>query len=359
MKTLFFILIVCSNSWAQSSVKAVFAEDDRTVLESHTFPYSAIVRLENTEGGHCTASLIGRDLILTNSHCLQDESGRIKKSIKAKVHGLDNFSPTVSVSDITFGTRDYKEEPRNDWALARISQPIGDVVGFFSLADQAVVGSGYNLVGFSGDFKSGRTAGVHKDCDLRGIISQHEVMMHDCDMTQGASGSAIWKITDDKPLIYALNSAQRGRSDYHEEWSKEDSNLSIPVETFKNEAELALSQQINHKTQILVCNSKNKKLKLAFGFNSESHSVSKGWVSVGKNKCRFINLPRLVEATNESFDIFAFSEGEDLGGNLFKEFCTGGFFGFEKQEGNCNKDKIKLYTKIGKTKFQFINKINL
>ncbi len=348
MKHIIALILLCSLAQAQTGLKSVFGDDDRFALDSHAYPYSAVIRLENTEGGHCTASLIGRDLILTNSHCFQDESGRMKTSVKAQVHGLKNFSPTLLVSDITLGTQDYDDEPRNDWAIARISQPIGDVVGHFYLAEEAQVGSGFNLVGFSGDFKSGRTAGVHENCSLKGLLSQHRVMMHNCDMTHGASGSAIWKMSENK-----------GKDNHHDVWSAQDSNLSIPVQTFKTQVKQALSQHINHKTQILLCNSKDKSLKLAFGFKSETLTISKGWVRVGKNRCKFVKMPKLVEATNESFDIFAFSEDEDLGGNLFKEFCTGGFFGFEKQENHCKADKIKLFTKLGKTKFQYIKLINL
>lgn len=359
MKYLLILLFVAPAAFSQMAPKSVFGEDDRVPMLSHDYPFSAIMRLENTEGGHCTASLVGRDLILTNSHCLSDESGQKKSSIKASMHGLSNFSPTVSVSDIYLGTRDYENDPGHDWAIARIDKPLGDIFGYFNLADAAQIGPGLTLAGFSGDFKGGRTAGVHTNCSLKGIISQHNVMMHDCDMTRGSSGSAIWKMNNGRAVIHALNSAQRGQKDEHDVWSMADSNLSVPVQTFKNQVIVAQNETINHKTEILVCNSKPKRLKLAFGFQSDTTSISKGWVRVSKNSCKFVKLPKVVQQSNESFKVFVYSEDQDLGGSFYKEFCVGGFFGFEKNAKNCEQDKVKLFTNFGNTQFQYIKRIQL
>lgn len=359
MKYLLILLFVAPAAFSQMMPKSVFGEDNRIPMLSHDYPFSAIMKLENTEGGHCTASLVGRDLILTNSHCLSDESGNKKASIKAKMHGLSSFSPTVNVSDIYLGTRDYENDPAHDWAIARIDKPLGDIFGYFSLADSAQVGTGLTLAGYSGDFKGSRVAGIHENCSLKGMFSGYQVMMHDCDMTRGSSGSAIWKMSNGKAAIHALNSAQRGQKDDHDVWSIADSNLSVPVQTFKNQVVGALNEIINHKTEILVCNSKLKRLKLAFGFQSDTTSISKGWVRVSKNSCKFVKLPKVVAQSNETFKVFVYSEDQDLGGNLFKEFCIGGFFGFEKTAKNCEPEKVKLFTNFGTTQFQYIKRIQL
>lgn len=359
MKYLLFAFFIAPMAFAQTGLKSVFGDDNRTPMLSHDYPFSAIMRLESSGGGHCTASLVGRDLILTNSHCLSDESGQKKSSVKAKFHGFSNFSPTIAVSDIFLGTRDYDNDPANDWALARIDKPLGDVFGHFRLSEFASAMSGMTLAGYSGDFKGGRVAGVHENCSLKGMISNHQVMMHDCDMTKGSSGSAIWKMNQDKAVIYALNSAQQGKSDEHDDWSSKKSNLAVPVQTFRNKVIDSLSEVINHKTEILVCNSKPYKMKLAFGFESVSSSISKGWLRVAKNSCRFVRLPKIVEQARENFNVFIYAEDQDLGGNLYKEFCLGGFFGFEKNAKDCKLDKIKLFTNFGKTKFQHIKRIEL
>ncbi|MBH48938.1 MAG: hypothetical protein CME71_12290 [Halobacteriovorax sp.] len=353
------LLLTSSVSLADMAPKAIFGPDNRTALDSYAYPFGAVVRLVNTEGGHCSGSLIGRDLVLTNSHCMIEESGSAKKSIQATIHGLPGYSPKVAVSSFISGTRDYKDEPRFDWALARLKEPIGDVVGWFRLANAAKVGSGFTLAGFSGDFKRGEVAGVHAGCSLKGPLGGLGVMMHDCDMTKGASGSSIWKIENKLAYIHALNSAQLGKDDEHDHWSEEASNLSVPVETFLDQAKQELAASISYDAGLVICNTRDKKDKFAFGFYNASLSVSKGWVSIAANECAQVKLPKPVAKGSESYRIYSYAKEHDINGEFSREYCTGGFFPFEKNEGDCSNSKIKMFTSIGNTKPGHIIRIDL
>lgn len=58
--------------------RVVIGNDDRSPVLTRAYPWSTIGRLELVEPGGriyatCTGTLIGRDLILPNSHCLIDE----------------------------------------------------------------------------------------------------------------------------------------------------------------------------------------------------------------------------------------------------------------------------------------------
>lgn len=360
MKLLLLLILMAPSAYAnQVGIKSVFGDDDRSALKSHQYPYSAIVRLENSEGGHCSGSLIGRDLVLTNSHCLITASGSKRSGIRAQIHGLAGFSPSVRVIDYELGTEDYSNEPHNDWALARLERPIGDVVGVFGLAPTATSGDGFNLVGFSGDFKGGKTAGVHENCRLLGMKPSYQVMMHDCDMTRGASGSAIWKKSGQQVLIYALNSAQFGQADYHREWSAQESNLSVPVQTFRSAAINALSKVTAYDSGLVICNKQNKKIKFALGFWNSSQSISKGWVSIAVGQCEEINIPNEIEASKQSHRIYAYSQDLDINGEFSREYCVSKYFPFEKNEGDCSGAKMKMFTSIGQLKPGFIQRIDI
>jgi hypothetical protein len=76
----------------------------------------------------------------------------------------------------------------------------------------------FTLTGYSVDFPSkasyprlsagpGYTAGMHKQCSFTGEQAD-KVLIHDCNMRAGASGSAILGWIDDKPYIFAINSAE-------------------------------------------------------------------------------------------------------------------------------------------------------
>tara|TARA_R110000868_G_C10953026_1_gene767976 strand:+ start:1247 stop:2368 length:1122 start_codon:yes stop_codon:yes gene_type:complete len=358
---LFAVLFILTSSigLAAEAPKSIFGPDNRSVLNTHAYPYGAIVRLVNAEGGHCSGSLIGRDLVLTNSHCMVEESGRSKSGIQATIHGLPGYSPRVSVESFISGTLDYKDEPRNDWALARLKEPIGDVTGWFGLAETAQIGGGYTLAGFSGDFKRGQVAGVHAGCALKGALGGLGVIMHDCDMTKGASGSSIWKLTNKHAFIHALNSAQLGKADQHDSWSEEDSNLAVPVQTFVTYAKAELSKLFSYDAGLVICNTRAKKDKFAFGFYTEDLSLSKGWVSIEAGECSEVKLPRPVAKANKSYRIYAFAKEHDINGELSREYCVGGFFPFEKEEGACSSSKTKMYTSIGNTKPGHIIRIDL
>lgn len=361
MKLVAVILLGISLAFASPlPLKAVFGPDDRVAMEDHTYPYSAIVRLENKQGGHCTGSLIARDIVLTNSHCLQDESGTRLHGIKVIAHGLPGFAPTTSVTEMVLGTTKYDDEPGQDWALVQLNKPIGDVFGSFKLASNSIIAGGYTLAGYSGDFRNGRTAGVHTGCNILGELARHGVVLHDCDMTKGASGSAIWQLSDTSAVIYALNSAQNGRRDERDTWTSQTSNLAIPVQTFSAHVRTFIEQSIKqYETGLVVCNTTARKHKFAFGYWNNSHSLSKGWSSIAPGRCEEIKLPAEIREAKELTKLYVFSEDLETNATYFRDFCVGGFFSFEKDEGHCIGTREKVFSQVGEIKPGKINRIDI
>ena len=70
----------------------VYEDDDRGELNSRRYPWTAIRRLDLPNGGHCTGTLVGVDLVLTNAHCVENDSGNLRQGIRFRPNLIDNES---------------------------------------------------------------------------------------------------------------------------------------------------------------------------------------------------------------------------------------------------------------------------
>ena len=49
----------------------IYGADDRYVYRDTSYPWSTVGRVGTTSGGSCTGTMVGRNLMLTASHCMQ------------------------------------------------------------------------------------------------------------------------------------------------------------------------------------------------------------------------------------------------------------------------------------------------
>lgn len=208
------------------SLRAVVNSDDRTPVLSQNYPWSAIGRIDwvTPEGsgivGSCTGSLIGRDLVLTNAHCLIDPATDLPTT-----HTI-TFRPNVirgdaaaiaEVIDYDYGDSPYTGNTAEDWALLRLDQPLGETYGYlgwrtvdFTNPDTLIATDGQlSVVGYSSDFPTsplssfgapGETAGLSADCSILVKLLDGEFagsLIHTCDTNPGASGAPIFALFED------------------------------------------------------------------------------------------------------------------------------------------------------------------
>jgi protease YdgD len=206
--------------------------DERIPMQSRSHPWSAIGRLHIGDRGHCTATLIEADRILTNAHCAIDMATH-----KVTTQPL-SFSPNMidgtllsaddraNVIDVIVGT-DFSDSASfphpQDWAILKLDRPLGNkygTIGWKALPSHLMIKqvNKFHLAGYSHDFPDakkykefsagpGFTAGIHQNCSITSV-EPNNALIHNCDMRGGASGSPIIAWVKGKPYIVAINSAE-------------------------------------------------------------------------------------------------------------------------------------------------------
>lgn len=230
--------------------RVIIGEDDRAPVINRVFPYTAIGRVDwvlanGQTASWCTGTLIGRDLVLTNSHCLKHP--RLDRFVDSRQYQAQPerlvFKPslirgvapvTAKVVSYEYGWATRPQAAAEDWALLRLDEPVGDRMGYLGWADvdlsdpevlSAIAGK-MVVAGYAGDFpteehrqygKPGDTAGMHEECSILEAMNDgnlNGLLFHQCDTNPGASGSAIIAaLNDGRYVILGLHAGANELSD--------------------------------------------------------------------------------------------------------------------------------------------------
>ncbi|MBI3549891.1 MAG: trypsin-like serine protease [Elusimicrobia bacterium] len=222
----------------------VFTGTRRQAITSNAYPWSAIGRLKLAKGtgnSWCTASLIARDLILTNAHCIEDEDGNI-------IRGAYRFFPNMvggqarAGSDVVhmwWGTSGVNPNTRaqDDWAILRIRDPLGTSYGTLGVKTMEFTEDlNLHLAAYSGDYNGGLTATFSRDCRITGQ-DDRGALLHNCSSTKGSSGGPLlWFDGEQKPWVVAVNRGERrdGRNEslVNIPYSHRHANIAVSASRF-------------------------------------------------------------------------------------------------------------------------------
>jgi protease YdgD len=216
-----------------SSDRVVIGTDDRTPVLSRAYPWSAIGRIEATKadgsGYTCTGTLIGMDIVLTNAHCLMDETTHqpiIQKNQPSSSPTQIQFQAgmikgvsldSARVINYRYGTNKPLKFLGDDWAILKLDKPLGAMYGYIGWQNldfsnskvRQATRDQLTLVGYAGDFptqsyseygQGGETAGMNAGCSIEGLETNGAfkgVLLHRCDSNPGASGGPLFALFSD------------------------------------------------------------------------------------------------------------------------------------------------------------------
>lgn len=180
------------------------------------WPYWRVVSIGNNV---CSGTIIGRNKILTNAHCVYDRGTRQWRVPTTVSPGRNGSTPwgswsvkhaTILTSYMT--TANWWEE---DYAIITTHHNIGDYMGTFRLTYTTCDGLDQELtdkriVGYPGDKPSG-TMWDSSDCQWY-YQCGNKVAYHQCDIFYGSSGSGMLMFADSNNVngVVGIHSFSRG-----------------------------------------------------------------------------------------------------------------------------------------------------
>ncbi|NOD49320.1 MULTISPECIES: serine protease [unclassified Ruegeria] len=196
MIRVFFSLIVglsvlATTSHAQSNKRKLTDRDD-------LYGWEAVGRLDMGDGSFCTGTLIAQDMVLTAAHCAVDQSTGTAfagEDITFRA-GLSNGKALAErqVTQVAihpnYGSRPplSRESVRIDVALLRLDKPIPySVADPFALYSGRVLGDEVSIASYG----RGRSEAITRERSCRIIDRRQGLILFNCDITFGSSGSAI------------------------------------------------------------------------------------------------------------------------------------------------------------------------
>lgn len=198
----------------------IIGDDDRAILDSAEWPWSAVGRVNRTWGGYCTGTLVAAEVVLTAAHCIFD--ARTRRWIKPEeLHFLAGyrrggylFHATVRrvVAPLTPPPRQGgvagNDWPADDWALLVLGEAATVApIPVKALDDGEAAGDGELHVmraGYGQDRP--HLLSLHDDCRITGRLAAGRVLKHGCDALQGDSGSPLMVRSGDGVFVIGVTS---------------------------------------------------------------------------------------------------------------------------------------------------------
>jgi len=270
MRSLKFLVFVVSISSGFSSLPVmanIFGKIDRVPVDFKRNEKGELrAPVENvgwlTRGDSdifCSAIVVGRSLVLTARHCL--EEGEDRREIQSPVHFHLLLSDTNGIKEfvaesipILWGEKQpplfyFVNNYGGDWVFLKLKKSLSVNQGYFLLSEdlrRERVSTEVSVAGYSSYFGPGKLTYQSK-CGLRGSFDEENnpesagwiaaFYFHDCDVGRGDSGGALFRedgLNNYFPILEGLLISERGiitaesKEDMtFEEYSDERANVAI------------------------------------------------------------------------------------------------------------------------------------
>lgn len=196
-------------------LKGLKGTDDRRLVDSIDYPWSAVGRVNRRTGGFCTGTVIAPSEVLTAAHCVWNPRTRdwLPPSSLDFLAGYrrGDYLAHRKVISITLADRtvtpDSGEAPfrPNDWAVLRLDDPVDHLTGTLPLAPADLAPQGFAQVGYSQDKPHMLT--LDDGCRVEAWRSGMSLQQHWCDAVHGDSGSPVLAYAADGMYVAAMHVA--------------------------------------------------------------------------------------------------------------------------------------------------------
>lgn len=187
--------------------------------------------LLNEQGGSCSGSLVGPDLILTNAHCVMNLQTQEKYDVtKIKVN-MEYLVPNQRSNYHAQVIEAVKVNPNLDYALLRLNNKIGKHYGWLELADKTPTSGDVMVI----QHPYGREKEISR-VDSEIAQATQVVLHYYADTEPGSSGSPVFNKNGKK--IIALHHAGQCRDENFDPTTgckKFDFNEGVVIGLIKNQ----------------------------------------------------------------------------------------------------------------------------
>lgn len=205
---------------AEKKIAAIFGKDDR-VLMKPGYPANSIGRILRAGMDPCTATRVSACHILTASHCVRLNSGKIHPKM-AYQPPFESKAYMVKSGAVLAGEFSFeKDDLSQDWAIAQLEESdSGTRDGWLGIKDKKgteLMGQSFSLTGMQQDLSpSGKDfytdPGVKVIRTAKGLLwGDPNVIFYRGDTEAGTSGGPIYEFdAEGKAWIVGVNSAEPG-----------------------------------------------------------------------------------------------------------------------------------------------------
>ena len=205
----------CAVAFGASSISAedasgLVALDTREATKG----WEAVGRLDITDAGFCTATLVREDVILTAAHCVYDREGNALSIDRFEFHAGLRDGRALATRQVTriLAHPDYaqsssewtQDRMASDIAVLQLNQPIRFAgVDPLPLSPDAYTGDQVTIVSYGGsraEFPS-----LQDNCNL--LDQANGLLVMDCAAERGTSGAPVVRLSGGRPRVVGVVAA--------------------------------------------------------------------------------------------------------------------------------------------------------